>query len=291
MLRRYAVCSVMLLVFVGYASAQPRRSRPGTIPSQPRQVLVTQQLVEQMMRDDAIDRECVELANGRFDELFSASAIDLNRDGRPELNLIGTGCACRGARRCMWWIYRQTANGYEQILDGVPAEDITPLRTSTNGNRDLRVSMWAGANDMVAIIYRFDGSRYRDDYVPPRRPVAPRGRQRPTSDAAPASPRPTTVASDYLSQLGNAKPRGLTLGKLTLVDGYALQEWGTEHTGGQALLRFSPSSRTWVLVDDTGGMWDVDSLMAKGVPRAVAALLVKRSLEPPPPRHSRRRRT
>lgn len=178
MLRRYVVCSVMLLMFVGYTSAQSRRSRLRTTPNQPHQVSVTQQLVEQMMRDNAVDRECVESANGRLGDLFSVSAIDLNRDGRPELNLIGTGCACRGMRRCMWWIYRQTTNGYEQLLDGVPAEDISPLRTSTNGYRDIRVSMWAGANDMVSIAHRFDGSRYRDDYVPPHSPVMPRGQRR-----------------------------------------------------------------------------------------------------------------
>lgn len=181
MLRRYAVCSVMLLLFVGYTSAQPRHPRPRTPPDQPRRVSVTQQLVEQMMRDNAVDRECVELANGRLGDLFSASAIDLNRDGIPELNLIGTGCACRGMRRCMWWIYRRTADGYEQLLEGVPAEDISPLRTSTNGYRDIRVSMWAGASDMVAIVYRFDGSRYSDAYTPPSRPVTPRGRKQTTS--------------------------------------------------------------------------------------------------------------
>jgi hypothetical protein len=100
-----------------------------------------------------------------------------------------------------------------------------------------------------------------------------------------------TVASDFLSQLDNAMARALTLGKLTVVDGYALQNWSDENMGGQALLRFSPSSGTWVLVSMGGGAWDADSLAAEGVPRAVAALLVKRSLEPPPPRHPRRRRT
>lgn len=180
MLRRYVICSAMLLLFVGYASAQPRRPRPRT-PDRPRRVSVTQQLVEQMLRDEAVDRECVESANGRLGDLFSASAIDLNRDGRPELNLIGTGCACRGMRRCMWWIYRQTADGYEQLLEGVPAEDISPLGTSTNGYRDIRVSMWAGSSDMVAIVYRFDRSRYRDANVPPGRTASPKSKQQATT--------------------------------------------------------------------------------------------------------------
>ena len=100
-----------------------------------------------------------------------------------------------------------------------------------------------------------------------------------------------TVASAFLSQLDKAKARALTLRKLTVVDGYALQDWSTEHMGGQALLMFSPSSGTWVLMSMGGGAWDADSLVSVGVPRAIAALLVKRSLEPPPPRHPRRRRT
>lgn len=181
MLRRYFICSAMLLLFVGYASAQPRRPRPRTTPDRPRRISVTQPLVEQMVRDNAVDRECVELANGRLGDLFSASAIDLNRDGSPELNLIGTGCACRGMRRCMWWIYRQTADGYEQLLEGVPAEDISPLDTSTNGYRDIRVSMWAGSSDMVAIVYRFDGSRYSDANVAPGRTAAPRSKRQATT--------------------------------------------------------------------------------------------------------------
>lgn len=181
MLRRYVICSVMLLTFVGYTSAQPRRSRTRTTPDRPREVSVTQQLIEQMLRDNAVDRECVETANGSLADLFSASAIDLNQDGRPELNLIGTGCACRGMRRCMWWIYRRTADGYEQLLEGVPAEDISPMRPSTNGYRDIRVSMWAGANDMVAIVYRFDGSRYSDAYVPPGRTALSGGKQQVTT--------------------------------------------------------------------------------------------------------------
>jgi hypothetical protein len=107
--------------------------------------------------------------------------------------------------------------------------------------------------------------------------------------AAPASPRPTMVASDFLSQLGDTRPRDLTLGKLTVVDGYALQDWGTEHTGGQALLKFSLSSGKWMLVEMGGGAWDAGSLVSVGVPRAIAALLMKRSLvRQPPPRSPRR---
>lgn len=98
-------------------------------------------------------------------------------------------------------------------------------------------------------------------------------RSRNRSSAAPASARPTTVASDLLSQLGDDGPRDLTLDKLTIVDGYALQNWSTEHTGGQALLRFSPSSGTWVLVNMGGGAWEVDTLVSMSVPRTIASLL------------------
>jgi len=147
------------------------------------------------------------------------------------------------------------------------------------------------ANSYASIAYDFDRTgrfrgntfiqiiRARADGTPIPTPSAQtRGRSRKQSAAAPASSRTAAVASDFLSQLDNAKARALTLGKLTVVDGYALQNWSTEHMGGQALLRFSPSTGTWVLVNMGGGAWDADSLVSVGVPRAVAALLVKRSL-------------
>lgn len=105
-----------------------------------------------------------------------------------------------------------------------------------------------------------------------------------TSGATPTLPRPTAVASDFLSQLDDASARSLTLERLTVVDGYTLQNWGTEHMGGQALLRFDPAAGRWMLLTMGGGAWDADSLVSVGVPRDVAVLLVKRSLEPPPPR-------
>lgn len=174
--RRYVVCLVILLMFVGYVSAQSRRLQPRITLNQRRELPVTRQLVEQMIRDNAVDRECVESARDRFGDLFSASAMHLNRDARPELYVIGSGCVCQGARRCFQWLYRQTRNGYEQILDAVAADDIVPLRTSANGYSDLRVTIPVG-DRQVASVYRFDGTRYVEDYsgsssVVPRGPAA-----------------------------------------------------------------------------------------------------------------------
>lgn len=83
------------------------------------------------------------------------------------------------------------------------------------------------------------------------------------------------ISSDYLSQISKTEARGLKFDTLAVVEDYALLGWYTKHTGGQAILRFTPSVGKWLLVESSGGVLDdVDSLVDLGVPRTIAARLV-----------------
>jgi hypothetical protein len=65
----------------------------------------------------------------------------------------------------------------------------------------------------------------------------------------------------------------MTVGGTAVARPYALQIWGDENTGGQALLE-QASSTGWTLLSYGGGEWDVLGLMTNGVPRAYAERLV-----------------
>ena len=106
-----------------------------------------------------------ESRSGGIAGLFCVEAVDLNRDGQPEL-LIGpdgpeaTSEFCGISGNCTHWIYRRTASGYELLWEegGDPP---TVLRTSTNGYRDIRVEGHASAAAREITIYKFDGRRYQ----------------------------------------------------------------------------------------------------------------------------------
>lgn len=63
------------------------------------------------------------------------------------------------------------------------------------------------------------------------------------------------------------------LEKAVIVSGWALQNWGDENSGGEALFRLDHGGG-WVLMDTGGGAWDVPSLLSAGVPRAIAEQLL-----------------
>ena len=110
--------------------------------------------------------------------------------------------------------------------------------------------------------------------------------------AASADPRERTVASDFLSQVSeNEGPADMVLDTLRIASGYALLGWSDENTGGEALLRFDAATGRWVLIQNTGGAYDANSLIALGVPRAAAARLGWRDRAPTLVRPPRQRRT
>src|SRR5215216_6781642 len=81
---------------------------------------VRSKLFRQVLADYPDVRECVDQEGGAraAEENMSATEVDLNRDGVPEYEVELSGpCVC-GMVNCSIYLYRQTAVGYELILDG-----------------------------------------------------------------------------------------------------------------------------------------------------------------------------
>ncbi len=120
---------------------------------------VRTQIVQQMVADREIEASCVRQEG--VSKVASVSILQLNRDAKPEFLIIGSGCGCQGARRCMQWIYRQNGSVFDMIFEAHPAEEIRPLKTFTNGYRNFFVSGWSG-QDICSSTYKFNGRRYKE---------------------------------------------------------------------------------------------------------------------------------
>lgn len=78
------------------------------------------------------------------------------------------------------------------------------------------------------------------------------------------------VESAFVSHIDNADQ--IIIGSTVIASEYALQSWSDENKAGEALLKRNEKG-DWELLSMGGGAWDVDSLVAGGVPRAVAQQL------------------
>jgi serine/threonine protein kinase len=86
-------------------------------------------------------------------------SVDLDGDGGPEFIVSVSGmCGASGAN-CEEWVYRKRAEAYELMLDDTYIE---PMKTITNGYRDLKASGTSGAYDLFFRFYKFDGKHYRN---------------------------------------------------------------------------------------------------------------------------------
>lgn len=86
------------------------------------------------------------------------------------------------------------------------------------------------------------------------------------------SPQDPAVAHDFSAKIQNSS--AITLGGTVVVPPYALQIWGDENKGGEALLKEDPSGTTWNIVTLGGGEWTVGDLVGAGVPESYAEQLV-----------------
>lgn len=125
---------------------------------------VRSKLFKQALADSG-ERECFEKEEGGLraaEENMSAEEVDVNRDGVKEYEVELSGpCTC-GMVNCSIFLYRQSATGYELILDGAAGLGLEVLKTSSNGYADLKVEARDSAASTSATIYKFDGKKYRE---------------------------------------------------------------------------------------------------------------------------------
>jgi hypothetical protein len=63
---------------------------------------------------------------------------------------------------CSIFLYRQSATGYELILDGAAGLGLELLKTSSNGYADLQIDARETAATRSSTFYKFDGKQYRE---------------------------------------------------------------------------------------------------------------------------------
>jgi hypothetical protein len=80
------------------------------------------------------------------------------------------------------------------------------------------------------------------------------------------------LRASFLRQIDNAQ--SISLQRAKIVYPYALQDWGDENKGGEALLKHDDVTSGWQLIDLGGGAWDLESLVAAGVPEDIARQLI-----------------
>lgn len=126
---------------------------------------VRSRLFKQVLADYPEVRDCVTNEEGGIraaEENMSLEERDLNGDGVHEYEVgISGPCDC-GMVNCSIYIYRQTAGGYESILEGASGFGLDVLKTSSNGWADLRVDARDNAAVQSQTTYKFDGKQYRE---------------------------------------------------------------------------------------------------------------------------------
>lgn len=99
-----------------------------------------------------------------------------------------------------------------------------------------------------------------------------------SSGYAPATPAQIgAVRNTFQSSIPSNNPDRIKPRETVIADKYALQSWGGDVMGGQALLKYDARTGSWAVVDFGGGAWSVEGLVAAGVPRNEAEALVNQA--------------
>ena len=86
--------------------------------------------------------------------------IDLNNDGVPEAVAQGM-VNCSPTGNCPFWVFRKTLRGYKLLVESY-GQKFTVQRTSTNGFRDIVISMHGSATESGLTDYRYKDGNYHD---------------------------------------------------------------------------------------------------------------------------------
>jgi len=118
--------------------------------------------VLRLLRRDERNQTCLkesESANDIQASWFTASEISLNDNDPTDLIVKPNNPCLLGANIDPFWIFRNTPQGYEQVLN-VSTLGLEVLDTKTKGYRDIRI-MAATANEVLITIYNFNGREYK----------------------------------------------------------------------------------------------------------------------------------
>lgn len=136
---------------------------PKTTPSPKRPSLargVVQELRARLSAGEySGDERLRNLENGgaTLDQTTTVKAVDLNGAGASGFILKISSRDFCGSGGCETWLYRAVRGRYVFMLS---ADEITPMKTMTNGYRDLASSRNSGAYEIWTQFYRFDGQHY-----------------------------------------------------------------------------------------------------------------------------------
>jgi hypothetical protein len=86
--------------------------------------------------------------------------IDLDNDGIPEAVAQGM-VNCSPTGNCPFWVFRKTLRGYKLLVESY-GQTFTVQKTSTNGFRDIVVSMHGSATESGLTDYRYKDGSYHD---------------------------------------------------------------------------------------------------------------------------------
>lgn len=127
----------------------------GAITSQAQTRALKKQIVNKLIAEGLTTQQDVNECGG-FSKIVDITNADLNKDHKPEF-IVGFTCHLAAI-----YVMRKTANGIDIIYHGSQREDITPLKTYTNGWRNLRLDMYsAGTGDSGSKTLRWNGSVYK----------------------------------------------------------------------------------------------------------------------------------
>ncbi|HEY6802931.1 MAG TPA: hypothetical protein VI306_05060 [Pyrinomonadaceae bacterium] len=128
------------------------------VTSQAQTLAVKKQLVDKFVSTGLLTQANVNKCGG-VSKILSIKNIDLNKDRKPEF--IAT-FACPLELSEPTYVMRKTANGIDIIYEGGYREFLTPLKTYTNGWRNLRsFSYSAGSGESGSVTLRYNGSEYK----------------------------------------------------------------------------------------------------------------------------------
>jgi hypothetical protein len=122
-----------------------------------RRVTPPKGLLNQLASDDNdaanfINQELTDEPSQRF----TVELVDLNRDGKPEF-IVLPPLGMMGSNSGPIWVYRQTPNGFKQLLRAA-FMSYRVLPRSHNGFHDFETTY--GGNRKAVDVFWFDGNKY-----------------------------------------------------------------------------------------------------------------------------------